>query len=825
MNIAYTSSDGYSQYVGISMMSLFESNKNAENIDIFIIDMKISEENKANLQSIAEKYHRNITFVDGVERVNSFVQKYSLEGFHGGINSYCKIFPDAFLPSLDRVLFVDADTLVVGDIEPLYSMEMGQAIVAAVPDVGVYFFGHEDKEIANKNSVYFNTGILLYNMVMVEQVQLQKRIITAKASYNKPLKLADQSLLNLALNDGEGIRIHFKYNNYVHTVPANLFRDGYTCDKSDQWFLDTVNEIVEARKNPVVIHFVRGCRLGGRPWLKWNTSYYSSAYKHYWRKSPWKYVKRASNIKEMKRIRKILNKNTKVDMPVIGSAVILYEIWLSKYASRKKWDSYCSGRKFTAFCEKILSFPKRVAKKAFHIKQAGCYHQLTVYGKKFKFFSKKFALGELNRSNLIVKKLKDQNNASNQTIGELRKQNLVNEQKIADYEQQRVLQEQTVLELQQENKQQAQLLSELRQRNAQQDQMLFSLQQQNRQQEQTVSDLRQQNDTLTTELIQKRGILERYTGRFWPVSWLPKWKAYFHQNFSELETKMDCLKSGLDEQSKEMADMFLDRYYRLIPDENISNFYLYDRDKFFADFEVKMKKECSTLEAQVKGKYHVPPECNIEVSVFHYHNGLKLLPRELLAGLQNRDFIDGGALWGDSAIVLSQYQPHKIYSFEPLRENYASLLECIQTNSLGAVVPIEKGLGGVCGTRKIYCNSGLSTANMFNVQYKSNQRNIERKISLTTIDQFCRENDLNVGLIKLDVEGCELETIEGAMATIRSEKPILLISIYHTPDDFFEIKPLIQKLDLGYKFMIRKLDYNGYIAELMLIAYCEQCEE
>ncbi len=46
--------------------------------------------------------------------------------------------------------------------------------------------------------------------------------------------------------------------------------------------------------------------------------------------------------------------------------------------------------------------------------------------------------------------------------------------------------------------------------------------------------------------------------------------------------------------------------------------------------------------------------------------------------------------------------------------------------------------------------------------------------------------------------------LSGAVETIKSQKPMLFISIYHSVEDFFEIKPWIENLDLGYKFEIIK---------------------
>ena len=98
----------------------------------------------------------------------------------------------------------------------------------------------------------------------------------------------------------------------------------------------------------------------------------------------------------------------------------------------------------------------------------------------------------------------------------------------------------------------------------------------------------------------------------------------------------------------------------------------------------------------------------------------------------------------------------------------------------------------------------------------------ESSIDLTSIDIYTAQNGGKVGLIKLDVEGVEYDVIEGAKETICRDKPILLISVYHTPRDFFEIKPLIESWGLGYRFMVRKTTYGDLIAEYMLIGYTEE---
>ena len=84
-----------------------------------------------------------------------------------------------------------------------------------------------------------------------------------------------------------------------------------------------------------------------------------------------------------------------------------------------------------------------------------------------------------------------------------------------------------------------------------------------------------------------------------------------------------------------------------------------------------------------------------------------------------------------------------------------------------------------------------------------------------SLDEFVEENNLNVGFIKIDVEGEEQNLLKGAINTIKTQKPIIYISIYHSPNDLFEIKPWIESLNLGYKFKISK-EKNQQIVDFFL---------
>lgn len=58
------------------------------------------------------------------------------------------------------------------------------------------------------------------------------------------------------------------------------------------------------------------------------------------------------------------------------------------------------------------------------------------------------------------------------------------------------------------------------------------------------------------------------------------------------------------------------------------------------------------------------------------------------------------------------------------------------------------------------------------------------------MDDFVADNNLQIGLIKVDIEGLEQDFLKGAENTIKTQKPALTISIHNSASDFFEINLL-----------------------------------
>ncbi|MCS7199413.1 MAG: FkbM family methyltransferase [Caldimicrobium sp.] len=185
--------------------------------------------------------------------------------------------------------------------------------------------------------------------------------------------------------------------------------------------------------------------------------------------------------------------------------------------------------------------------------------------------------------------------------------------------------------------------------------------------------------------------------------------------------------------------------------------------------------------------------------------------------------MDGGGFIGDSLLVFQKYEPSKVIIFEPAPENIKLMERTIQLNRLdpSRVVIVKAGLSNKEHKAIFYVdkrNSGGSTC-----EFELKERGCHSyEIELTSLDTFCEKNreifrDRAIRLIKLDIEGAELKAVEGAIKTIRENRPILLISIYHKPEDFFFIKPLLDQKVENYRYFIRKFAPNFPTLETYLI--------
>jgi len=154
---------------------------------------------------------------------------------------FYRLFAGRIIKDANKIIYIDSDTIVRGDLTPLYSTDLGECVIGAVPDMAMREKpddpnGKYVKEFSEKylnGGPYFNSGILLINLKKLNENQELLKHTKVK------LKYPDQDLMNVAMV-GKIKPLELKYNLAPGVeIPAHF---------------DTQQGIA-AKENPVILHF------------------------------------------------------------------------------------------------------------------------------------------------------------------------------------------------------------------------------------------------------------------------------------------------------------------------------------------------------------------------------------------------------------------------------------------------------------------------------------------------------------------------------------------------------------------------------------------
>lgn len=288
-------------------------------------------------------------------------------------------------------------------------------------------------------------------------------------------------------------------------------------------------------------------------------------------------------------------------------------------------------------------------------------------------------------------------------------------------------------------------------------------------------------------------------------------------NTTDLKESYQALIKGLDDVSINTVNKILSMSFVLLSSQDeYVDIFSNDEKRVIQETKKKFEREIFKLNDNcfAYNKYLLPIN-HFEMCVFADKHCIDSLNIEYF---RNKNIIDAGGFVGDSAIIFSDYTNKNIYSFEPIENNFNLLQKTIELNKTENIIPINCGLAECDCEFELY-NCGSASGN-FDID---NDENTEL-CKFTSLDSYVQAHNLEIGLIKTDLEGLEQRFLKGAENTIKQQKPTLLISIYHTCDDFFNIKRIIESWNLGYKFRIVKPIDGQILLETLLIAEIEPLE-
>lgn len=193
---------------------------------------------------------------------------------------------------------------------------------------------------------------------------------------------------------------------------------------------------------------------------------------------------------------------------------------------------------------------------------------------------------------------------------------------------------------------------------------------------------------------------------------------------------------------------------------------------------------------------------------YYERSGIKIRPEK------GDVIIDGGGCFGDSTVFfgLSVGETGKVYCFDFASEHIEIIQENIKINNMKNIVIVPVGLTDYHSEGKLVTLGKIWPGNRISFH--------DQPLPLTTLDIFVAERGVEkVDFIKLDIEGSEASCLKGSIQTIERFRPKLAISLYHQPNDLFEIPLWIREQFPDYKLYLDH--YTIHEEETVLYAMSE----
>lgn len=275
--IAMALDDNYLYPTIVAMTSILENASLETKYDFYVMHpAEFKEENKAKLKSLENKYEKcNIKIID-----MGTAYKNANDKGHITTPAYYRLSLSDLLPDINKIIWLDGDTITNVDLRDLYNIEMN----------GYYYKGYLDDNVhAVENFIKENdhcicSGVMLVNLEELRKDNMVKKFSEFIEKNNERLIQHDQTTINVVAYKKTWILpAKFGIYNYHKLKEAEEQSKVYLCNNGY-----STQELREAYINPAILHCI------SKPWKSlevygsekwWNyakkTDFYDEIHSHY----------------------------------------------------------------------------------------------------------------------------------------------------------------------------------------------------------------------------------------------------------------------------------------------------------------------------------------------------------------------------------------------------------------------------------------------------------------------------------------------------------------------------------------------------------------
>lgn len=257
INVAVVTDDNAAMQLSVTLKSLLINKKENERIHIYYVETGLTCKHKEYIAQMVTNCNCEITFIEAPQEYLDIVKEARIKIV------YCYCFLHEILPNtLDKVLMIESDMIVLDSVSNLYSINIDDYCLAAIDDMQSKWY--KEKIGINSKSLYFNSGVMLLNLERIRKKKITEKTKEVLKSGNYLCSFDVQDELNY-LYEGEVKSIPPKYNFTSSFVPYNY------SDMQKYRIPSTMcseEEYMEAREMPTIVHFTRSQLIQPKPWFK-----------------------------------------------------------------------------------------------------------------------------------------------------------------------------------------------------------------------------------------------------------------------------------------------------------------------------------------------------------------------------------------------------------------------------------------------------------------------------------------------------------------------------------------------------------------------------
>lgn len=283
MNVVYSTSDAYSGIAAVSIASLLENSKDAAEINVYVIDMGISDQNKERLEELVNRYGRKLFFLEKLNIEKLTGTHINVGRWH--ISTFSRLFLLHVLPKdMKKVIYIDCDMIIRHSLNELWDMDMEGTWVMSADDCRGKMY--RTNIGIPEDSIYTNNGLMVIDLEAWKENNVERMFIDFIKKYNGDITYMDQGVLNGVFQPLKKVKLlPISYN--AQTACYDLDYDGLQVCRNPVWAY-TKEEFEKAIADPIVVHFTTCFLSGTRPWIIGDKHRYQPEFIKYRNMTGWK---------------------------------------------------------------------------------------------------------------------------------------------------------------------------------------------------------------------------------------------------------------------------------------------------------------------------------------------------------------------------------------------------------------------------------------------------------------------------------------------------------------------------------------------------------